>query len=86
MAKKPPAGSISEQLLAHLPANRRPHWEDGLPADIRAELEAIKADYVAGRYGGTATRTGLSIAIAKTLSARGLPGSAHTVARWLGHD
>ncbi len=76
-------GSIAEQLLAHLPTSRRPHWEDSLPADVLQDLEAIKADWIAGRYAGIASRTGLSQAIAQTLAERGLTGCPHTVARWL---
>jgi|APCry1669188879_1035177.scaffolds.fasta_scaffold54393_2 hypothetical protein len=83
MAKKPTTGSIAEELLAHLPTRRRARWEDHLPAEVREELEVIKGDFLAGRYTGVASRTGLAAAISQTLAARGLQGCAHSVARWL---
>lgn len=82
MAKAKP-GSIEEQMRGFLPSNRRALWEDSLPDDVRAELEGIKANWHAGKYSGIATKTGLAQAVSKTLEARGLPGCAHTVARWL---
>jgi len=83
MAKPPPPGSLLEQVRSFLPSRPRLRWEDSLPAEVRDELTAIRADWVAGKFGASVTKTGLGVAIAKSLAARGLPGSSHTVVRWL---
>jgi hypothetical protein len=83
MPKPPPPGSLLEQVRSYLPARSRVRWEESLPAEVRAELAAIKADWVAGKFGANVTKTGLGMAIAKSLAARDLPGSSHTVVRWL---
>lgn len=83
MPKPPPPGSFLEQVRSFLPSHSRLRWEESLPADVRDELSAIKADWLAGKFGANVTKTGLGMAIAKSLAARDLPGSSHTVVRWL---
>ena len=83
MSKPPPPGSFLEQVRSFLPSHSRLRWEESLPEDVRAELSAIKADWLAGKFGVHVTKSGLGIAIAKSLTARDLPGSSHTVVRWL---
>jgi hypothetical protein len=80
MAKAKP-GSIADELRGFLPSKRRATWEHRLPADVREELEAVRADFYAGKI--DASRTGLAHALSKTLTARGLSVCPHTVARWL---
>lgn len=82
MAKQPSI-SLRDQIASHLPSRVHLHWEQRLPADVREELEEIKADYQAGRLGPSVTKTGLAKAISKTLADRGIGGSQTTVARWL---
>ena len=83
MPKPPPPGSFLEQVRSFLPSHSRLRWEESLPADVQAELSSIKADWRAGKFGANVTKTGLGMAIAKSLAARDLPGSSHTVVRWL---
>ena len=83
MSKPPPPGSFLEQVRSYLPSRSRLRWEESLPAAVRAELSAIRADWVSGKFGPSVTKTGLGMAIAKSLAARDLPGSSHTVVRWL---
>lgn len=83
MATRKASGSLLEQVRANLPQLVRRCWVNALPADTRAELEAIREDWKAGRLGPTVTKTGLARAIAVTLVERGLACHASTVCRWL---
>lgn len=75
--------SLRDEITAALPSRARRKWEEDLDHKLLEELTAIRDDWMAGRLGAGVTRTGLSKAIARTLSGRGIPTSAQTVARWL---
>lgn len=76
--------SLLDELRQHLPVRRGPaSWFASLAPGIRDELEQIKARFVAGEMGQDITRTGLSMALAKTLQLRGMKVTHHTIDRWL---
>ena len=75
--------SIRDQVRSLIPSRVRLQWETHLPDDVRKELEELRADFLSGKLGPGVTKTGLARAIARTMEARSLPGSLHTVARWL---
>jgi hypothetical protein len=75
--------SLRDEVASSIPSRARRKWEDDLDPAVVAELEEIRADWIAGRLGPGVTRTGLSKAIAKTLQGRGIQASANTVVRWL---
>jgi hypothetical protein len=84
MARKA-SPSLLDDVRSRLPTRLRPQWISTVPAETRHELEAIRADFAAGRLGPSVSRTGLSRAIAAALVARGVPTHPHTVSRWLEH-
>jgi len=75
--------SVRDQVRSLIPSRVHLRWESHLPADVRTELDELRRDFLAGKLGPGVSKTGLAKAIYKTMQARGLPGSMHTVARWL---
>lgn len=82
MKKKPPASSLLDDVRATLQARKGPPpWYETLPAALKAEIDAIKADWKGGRL--QATKTSLSVSISKALAARGVKIGHSGVIRWL---
>ena len=72
---------LLDEVLANLPRRTRTSFAGTLPADILAEVEEIRSEFLAGRI--KATKTGLGRAIAKSLAGRGINAHQSTVTRWL---
>lgn len=68
----PKAPSLIDEIVSLVPAGqaREKPWQDKLPSDVRAELEALKARFVAGEIKGT--KSGMAKAISGTLARRGI--------------
>jgi hypothetical protein len=59
-----------------------PAWHEKLPPDALAELEAIRADWHAGKLG--LSKWTLSTSISKSLTERGLPSAGPgEIVKWL---
>lgn len=85
MAEKRP--SLADAIRAAVPPSpiRSRAWWHGLPPDALAELEAVKADWKAGRLPGS--KSALARAIQAELSARGLSDvGIQGITAWLGQD
>jgi len=85
MAEKRP--SLADAIRAAVPPApiRSRAWWHGLPPDVLAELEAVRADWKAGRLPGS--KSALARAIQAELSARGLSDvGIQGITAWLGQD
>lgn len=75
--------TLLEEVRALLPKKGQKPWHERTDPELRKELEAIKADFLAGKMGPGVTKTGLSTALAKSLKDRGMEIGFSGVQRWL---
>lgn len=80
MAKE--KSSLFNEVVAGLPRRGPAQWQTLITGDLAVELEQIKTKFRAGKI-PTATRTGLSMALAKSLKARGIDIGFRGVESWL---
>lgn len=79
--------SLADAIRAAVPPGpvRSKAWWQAIAPDVLAELEAVKADWKAGRLPGS--KAALARAIQAELSARGLSDiGSQGVTAWLGQD
>ena len=79
MAKSAP--SLLSDVVAILPSRSRKSLVESFPEDIVREMEAVKAAFLSGQI--QATKSGLAVAMSKSLRSRGITISECTVVRWL---
>ena len=75
-------GSLMSEVVAGLPRRGPAQWQTLIAGDLAQELEQIKRQFVAGKI-PNATRTGLAMALAKSLKARGIQIGFRGVDAWL---
>jgi hypothetical protein len=76
------ASSLLDEVKATLSCRRGPAvWIDSLPADLAAEVKAIKAQWRDGKL--ATTKNALGHSLAKGLQARGVTIGPQGVLRWL---
>ena len=75
-------GSLMSEVVAGLPRRGPAHWQTLIPNDLAQELEQIKRAFQAGKI-PNATRTGLAMALAKSLKARNIQIGFRGVEAWL---
>jgi hypothetical protein len=76
-------GDLLAHVRSELAAKKTLTWVDRLPDDVRAEVDDIKARFIAGEFGNKATATWLSNTLAQSLQSRGFSVGQHSVQRWL---
>lgn len=74
---------LLDDVKADLPRKGQPAWHEVLPDDLRQEIESVRAAWLAGELGASATKTGLATALSKALQARGIDIGRSGVQRWL---
>jgi len=82
--QKAPKSSLIDEVFACPGLVKRSGnipWHDTIPADLRRELEEIRAQWRAGHR--KATKLGLAKAISQVLAARGFTIGYQGVRRWL---
>lgn len=75
--------SLMDEVLERIPKKGFKPWNERIPPDLLAELEALRAAFWAGQMPTRTTRTGLSHAISKSLQGRGVHVGHAGVNRWL---
>jgi hypothetical protein len=74
--------SLLDEVRANLRGRRGPAlWIDSLPADLAAEVRAIKAQWREGKL--ATTKTALAHSLVKSLQTRGATIGPQGVLRWL---
>jgi hypothetical protein len=76
--------TLRDEILSTAAPRRHgsPAWHERLPPDALAELEALRADWHAGKLG--LPKWTLSASISKSLTERGLPSAGPgEIAKWL---
>lgn len=75
------AQSLLSDVVAILPSRSRKGLVDSFPEDIVREMKVVKEAFVSGQI--QATKSGLAVAMSKSLRSRGITISECTVVRWL---
>lgn len=79
--------TLMDEVLERIPKKGFKPWNERIPPDLLAELEALRAAFWAGQMPTRTTRTGLSYAISKSLQERGVDIGHSGVKKWLeNHD
>lgn len=75
--------TLLAEVRTHLPRKGQLPWFKTTDRALQAELDAIKADFHAGKLGPSVTKTGLSTALSLTLCQRGVEIGPRGVQQWL---